>query len=793
MLSRTHVKILVPVLAAAMIVPTATPILDGGATDAVGGPTIEVVHTPDADARFVADQVERFATDAGLDLTVREVDGADALLSAIRGSDAAKLVVVGHGQATDDGQAGVVVDGDQVGRNRIVDAIEASDAGRFHFVACDLDLPETVDGRPVDDTEGTIGRLVAVVDVIAGFADVTDEETQEAATPALEATVQRLGGEQAIIEDAVAPEHPLEMTAERRRNCDWSTGICRVEYQAPYWRSGLTPYQALRGYPRLCWEEDPDDGGEARYCNWTREDEEHGLDRAQSEGGGFAQAEEKFTEHFRDWITGDEVSVGWDTMGPHDRQRYDFLLQLFFEGQINDYGVCEDGTTLFTVKRFAMPALELATEVDSLTDNLEFELDLLAFEICGSAYVGIPEGSDDGSAGGTIWGQLGGSGELEFEWGDDHDLFEIGGYVGMVGKMGLGVTQEQAGCTYRLHLSIDGAFVAVGSLSYLESGVSKTWDVLDMSHRFDRCGDGERSTGFPLDDTGTWVTPLYATTTLDAPDLAALQRSPGLADRLSTAIGRDVTELAPGTALDLTDEAVCQALHGDDATCPDARYDVGLPEGSATAPDAPALPGPRAERLPSVAVPKDLTAVGPRTAPGTCTVGAEVPRDGPVPGAWARACVDASDGLLSAGVSGGLAGAEITDTVHDAAGDPASPTWWTRRGMERCPPGNDLCRPVWSGPAGPVTERARLSRSVDILVDLDSSGASAAVTHCSSSQSDDCDRYGFGYSLADPEPMSPKEWVGSRLARQITGHDPGGLPADYACWQNHVQGDDCGS
>lgn len=769
----------------AMLLPTVSPAIGQATLVLAKQKPVDVVHTSDAEPAYVADQLDTFAGDADLNFRFQEVDDPGEMLDAIRRSDADLLIVVGHGATNRPGPgSGVVVGDARIAPGSLTAAIADSSADRFYVAVCGLGLPDQIDGREVVSYDRPIDKKVAVADLLVGIAEIYPRSVLADSAPDVRATIERLGGKQELVQRLLVPQEPLRTA---RRYChyhnDANGDAMNCHHHVDKWdRWGyqVTPYDSWETFERTCYEQN--------NCWWGRDIEEDSFDRAHAEGGGFAKAGEFFRKSFKWWLDADAARVKWDT------EEWDFLVEVDFGGSLSNGQICRNGITLFQVKDVALPGIaRVITRAEDRVKFLNFEVDVFAMDACGSLKVGDPAGESMGDATIAPRFQVGSGVQVELDFGRWSRWLRLSAWAGLVGIPEFDLDRT-SWCHYDLKVDLDAGFLLMGKLTIIGAALPKTWDVIDEAFGFDLPGSQcaqESSADAPGSPSGVGAMPrvsatsatdgvaanverTYVTTTLNKPDLNALKRNETLRRRLSDALGTDAAQLSPGTKLNLADEGVCHAIYGPDATCPDAKEDVGLPQDDAT-PDAPAKAG--AEECAEE----------------------EVPSIGPAPRVGARACARTDDGntLASAEAGATVGGSDVIGTLHDTSNGLTKPSYWTTRVYETCPPDQfDTCRAVttWvSSVDSPTQERTKRGIAASIAVDIYKNNTVVATQTCADSTvtGETCADYEVdgSYELLDQE-----DYLDRKFAETIALINPGGIATDYCRWQNGVQGDqdDCG-
>lgn len=510
----------------ALLAPTLAPVAQAASLALDLRQRIEVLHTSDPEASYVADAVAGFAEGADVNARIIAIDDAGAFLSAIRASTASILIVAAHGSSDMAGpDSGIVVGGERISRDDILGAIGQSGARRFFFASCGLGLPEEIDGRPVHSFSVPIDKKLAAVEALSQIGFIYAPENQ-----------QRLVGEYQMAIVRIGPVEELFLR--------W-----------------LMPIEPLR----------PDDGaGYSCYddhsCDWDRAAEERRQESGQREGGGFAAPAPEFSQALQ-WLIDSGMAemhgAGTDMYGV----RWNFLFVIDFQCKI-----------LFDVMDLVIPGYSQVMDHLPEIKGVDFDYSLLRVEICGEMFFGLSQ-AGGAAGGGQMRLQIGQVKSVDFKFGFIKVSFSF--YIGIIIE-GTATLEDASGgrleylrwnLQLAIYLLIEGSW-GWGSGTVRFDFLTPPWQRGDtFRNPFYRGATGTALAppGIELPDVaGATELPVleeawtdYLILPLSAPAVNAIRRDPELAARLSEATGTDATTLAPGTLLNLGNPKVYRAVYGD--------------------------------------------------------------------------------------------------------------------------------------------------------------------------------------------------------------------------------------
>lgn len=801
--SQTLPRLAVPIVALMLLSPTVYPAAQAGfrAVDR-SRYRIEVLHTPQEEAEYVADRLERFADDAHLDLQTRAVRSEAQLLERIARSDADLLVVAGDGATDRAGPgSGIMVEGDRVDRSAIRAAVARSDAGRFFFAVCGLgEIP--ADGRPITTFDGLIDMKVATVSAMSRIGKLYHPVTAEEIFPVFDRHTSDIVSDGELVRRTMDPVDPLGPRDS--------------------WNHDSEPY---------CYDHD---------CSWSRSDEGSQQERGDEESGSLGKMGKAFSERLG-WMIEHryaEFHMPDDTQDhtTYTNGRYwHFLAEFDFtklkhkhEDQDNEY----ECPTIWTLESTGMPAFEvLERQLDQVPGVNEFTYDAVALQICGRAHVGMVHAYPDEHDGvNGRYDRHGAGGELQLQVGTDFEV-DLGWskwgieytkrvefWAGVVGTLGftLDADPEREEGSLTLYASLE--FVTFGATSLAGwSDVSFSFEIGDWRRRIDigraRETQSQSSTSgpsphthLPTPDRRTETVPeaSYQVSTPDGDDLRvtevvkaqkltqanlnALCRNPRRNDQLSDALGTDACELPEGTVVNLGNEEVCEAWRGDGDACFPTVVQTPILSGSGPS-SASGEPTPdhrpcRGDDQHGVVVDQ----------PSLDRGGSPI-----APAAHGKVCAERSDGTVSVQAQGQTAGTDL----WGALGEENIPLSETSP-VQRCDDdteGAEACQKLGHATAvtGPATERENRGTNAEALVSLDADNAAVFYRACGevAGLQETCveGQAGAGNLSLEGTPL-PLEIHWSPAAVEDEIHDrkdtlsPIGLGCDTIRWSNNLDSDE---
>lgn len=728
------------------------------ATDDVGPQTVrvEIVAGTGAEPGYVLEHASQFATDAGFSVAAQTVDNVETLRDRIRDSTSDFLIVAAHGSTTEAGpSSGIVTGGGFLSNARILEAVRESGAKQIFFAACGLDLPDEVGNRIVHSFDWDVDMKIAAVSAIATLPSaLAPQDAAKLETKAV-AAVQRIGDPEELYARLLMPMDTLAAPSQY-------DDVCNTAYYC-------NPYSEWTE-PSLCarngWTRTACQGTNNEWIvNYNRQREWYARQQIEQESqvGGFLES--VFDRTFASMIY-DLGLVQYDYDDDHFGKHWVHIYIIRFP----------DCWTIWGAKDLVLPGLSQFVNAVDKIPGIDVEADAMAVQLCGRLYFGFLDEDKDGVAdssqtkrGGSLTVMLGS--DVTFGLTFIHQSLKIKGFAGVITTITPTLSEEADG-SHTLNLNVRGTigafirlFLIRGAAGFEAFNKNFAWQINPSELQQAQSGD-------VLDIEGIRgaVQELWRTQTLTRANLNWILQDEQTNKDLSSALGVDVASLQPGAVIDVGNPAVCHALYGDDAACPQTLLGPGLPYES----DAEASGEPQCHELET-------------GDPGV--------------GLSGQATICVTEEYVSAGTGGW--GVGLTDWLDERTNGVVGPHLLTA--VDECynlGVSNYYCTAVRNivDIHGIATERAEGAlRAAALTVDIKRSSSAVFVDFCLENVA--CPAGSVGVAAADTEAlslnglpvrvMSVVEALDEKLAFFIEFLNLGGIADDLDCLTDDIGGAAC--